>query len=455
VKIHPHDLLLKEFAASFPEDREECLAHLIQCSDCRNRLRRLLHWRPGDLPDRVVPLERRQDLVAANYDPLLDRISSSLWRIRSAYERERAEAPGLLSGLEQQALGKRPLLIRNCPRFQTWGLCELLLRRSEELNFHDATMGESVALLALEVIEQLDPASYGNEPLEDLRAYAWAHVANSRRVKADLRGSEEAFALASAALRRGTLEPMERAALFEYRAALLRAQRQFGRALSFLSRAAKIFLDLGEKHQAGRVLVKVSTVHQAAGEPERSIPVLYRALPLIDPIREPRLLLSAWHNLIDSLSDSGRFMEAQKVLAKARPLYRQFLEPWVQNRLKWVEGKIARGVGQKEQAEVLFVAAREGFLGERATYDVALVSLDLACLYAEQGRVAELKRLAEEMMPIFSSLLIHREALAALAFWKQAVEAEKAGLRLVTEVASYLKRAQHDPELRFERPQEP
>src|SRR4030095_1506622 len=139
-------------------------------------------------------------------------------------------------------------------------------------------------------------------------------------------------------------------------------------------------------------------------------------------------------------------------LGRARPLYRKVLEPRIQNRLKWMEGKIARGFGQRGSAEALLVAARDGFLATNAPYETALVSLELASLYAEKGRRAERSPLAEEMMPIFSSRQIHREALAALAFWKQAVEAETAGLELVTEVASFLKRAQHDPELRFERP---
>ncbi|HET9225100.1 MAG TPA: hypothetical protein VFR31_00415, partial [Thermoanaerobaculia bacterium] len=80
------------------------------------------------------------------------------------------------------------------------------------------------------------------------------------------------------------------------------------------------------------------------------------------------------------------------------------------------------------------------------------VSLELASLYAEQGRTEDLKRLAKEMLPIFSSLQIHREALAALAFLRQAIETEKASLEMVTSVAAYLRRARHNPELRFELP---
>ena len=117
-----------------------------------------------------------------------------------------------------------------------------------------------------------------------------------------------------------------------------------------------------------------------------------------------------------------------------------------------MKGKIARGLGQLEQAEALFVAARDGFLEEGIPYDTALVSLEIALLYAEQGRRAELKRLAAEMVPIFASRHIHREALAALAFFRQAVETERAGVEVVEKVAEYLRKARHAPDLRFQIP---
>jgi tetratricopeptide (TPR) repeat protein len=183
---------------------------------------------------------------------------------------------------------------------------------------------------------------------------------------------------------------------------------------------------------------------------EKGIPLIYQALDLIDPEQEPRLLLCARHNLIDALAETGRHLEAQGLYRTTRALYRSFPDAWTQNRRKWVKGKISRGLGQADQAESLFLAARDGFISEGIPYDTALVSLELAILYAEQGRTADLKRLAAEMVPIFSSLNIHREALAALAYLRQAVEAERASVELVASVAAYLRRAQHDPALRFQ-----
>lgn len=43
------------------------------------------------------------------------------------------------------------------------------------------------------------------------------------------------------------------------------------------------------------------------------------------------------------------------------------------------------------------MAIRKGFIYEGNSYDTAMVSLDLGLVYAKQGRVAELRQLAEEI----------------------------------------------------------
>ena len=93
---------------------------------------------------------------------------------------------------------------------------------------------------------------------------------------------------------------------------------------------------------------------------------------------------------------------------------------------------------------------RDGFLTEDVPFDTALVSLEIVGLYAEQGRTGELKRLAQEIIPVFASLHIHRAALAALSFLVQAIQSTSA--KLVAAVASYLRQAEHGPSLPFRAP---
>jgi hypothetical protein len=82
-------------------------------------------------------------------------------------------------------------------------------------------------------------------------------------------------------------------------------------------------------------------------------------------------------------------------------------------------------------------------------YDAALVSLDLAVLYLRQGRRAEVRRIAEEMTPLFQAQDVHREALAALILFQEAACQDRLTAERALEVAAYLRAARHEPGLRF------
>jgi tetratricopeptide (TPR) repeat protein len=444
LKIHPNETTLEEFLLSLDGGRREVLWHLLWCPSCRSRLF-YLPRQPGPVAE-VLP--------GSGAEPRYRRAVEEGWRLglerADALERERDEALGLFVELTEQPAERREALLGSSGRFHTWGVFELLVERSLEAAPRDPAWAEELGLLAVRLAERLDAGRYTAALIADLRARAWAHVGNACRVRFDFAAAEDAFRHAAATLKEGTGDPLERALVLDLRASLRRDQRRFDEAFRFFQRAATLFRRLGDRHRAGRTLVNLSILHNQTGKPEKGIPLLVEALELIDPEQEPRLLLCAHHNLITSLADAGRSLEAQGRYRDARPLYRSFPDAWTQNRRKWVKAKIANGLEQFRQAESLFLAARDGFLAEGAFYDVALVSLELATLYAEQGRTAELKELAAQMLPVFQSGKIHREALAALAFWQQAVEAERAGLEVVSRVAGFLRRAQHDPEVVFE-----
>lgn len=451
MKIHPNEFLLEEFLLSLSREHLEVVDHLTRCASCRHRIHGLVSQRSGPVARRVADL-LQWPLKPADYGPALKQTEQVFQDRELVLSKERVEAPGLFVQLTSSTPEQRDLILQNDPRFRTWGVFELLIERSSETSIHNPDYAEELGLLAIRLSGYLDQGLYGDALIEDLRARAWGYIGNAHRVRSDLQGAEDAFASAYAHLLTGTKDPLERAVLLDLEASLRRDQRRFNDASRLLRRAIAIFLQSDQRHRAGRSLVKLSTVHHYAGDPEGGIPLLYQAISLIDSEQEPRLLICARHNLIDDLAASGRHLEAQKLYRETRLLYRSFPDSWTQNRRKWVRGKISRGLGQLDHAESLFLAAREGFIGEGIPYDTALVSLELAKLYAEQGRTADLKRLAQEMVPIFSSLHIHREALAALAYLKQAAEAERATVDLVSEVAAYLRRAQHDPALRFQEP---
>lgn len=454
-KIHPDELTLQGLVEALGSTGlDKVLEHLAGCERCQEKLRTLLHAKPDRLVRklaRVLPWPA----AARDYGAILDRGSHEILRRLPAFDRERAEAAALYEELVALPPERQDLLLANDRRFHSWGLLEVLLERCREESFKDAQHGERLANIALCQAGRLDDAYYGPSRVEDMKARAWGMIANARRMRSDFRGAEEAFAQAEAHLRDGTNDALEKATLLDLKASLKRDLRQLDESARLLGRAIEIFRDAGERHRAGRSLVNLANVHRAAGSPERAIPLLHQAVEMVDPEVDSRLLLCARHNLISYLAEAGQFMEARRLLVEARAFYRRFPESWVQNRRFWAEARIARGLGQLDEAERAFLAAREGFVADGVAYDVALVSLELAALYAQQGRLREVKALAEEMVTIFRSREVFREALAALAFLTQAAEREAVTREVLAHVADYLRRAQHDPGLKFEEPIDP
>jgi tetratricopeptide (TPR) repeat protein len=316
---------------------------------------------------------------------------------------------------------KRRLLLQNSSRFQTWGLLVKLLEQSRD-DIQDVPQTECLAELARTLADSLDPVRYGASLIEDMRARAWCYTGNARRLRSDLLGAEEALRNASSCLRLGTGDPVERARVLDFKASLCRDQRRFPEAASLLRRSFEVFIEAGEQHQAGRSLINLSTVHEHAGTPEQAIPLLHRAGDLIDRSIEPHLTLYVQHNIFNNLIIAGKILEAQRSLIQTRALYKQFSNPLMDARRNWAEAKLARALGQRQNAETLLLLAKRKFIAKMRPYSTALLSLDIASLYLDHGHAAKAADLAQEILPFFQGRGIQQEATAAARLLQAARE---------------------------------
>lgn len=151
-----------------------------------------------------------------------------------------------------------------------------------------------------------------------------------------------------------------------------------------------------------------------------AIDTVRAALGLLGPGADLRLHVAGHYNLTFYLMEAGRFEEAAELLEADRGLYEKVQESWLQLRLTWIRGDLAAVGGDFARAEQAYLEARNGFIGQGIDYDAAMASLDLANLYLKEGRMADVQRLAEEVLPIFQAQDVHREALAALQLFQKA-----------------------------------
>jgi len=266
-------------------------------------------------------------------------------------------------------------------------------------------------------------------------------------VQGDLNGAERGFDSADSWWAAGTVgtedalgyEPV----LLDLKSSLRVAQRRFPEAFELLAGAVSLFLN-GEHrdpHLAGRSLIKKAGAHIEQGDTESAIQALKKANGLIDPEREPRLLLCVRHNLADNLAKAGQYREAAALLPDLKVLAATHGCTKDRLRLDWVEGRTAAGLGDHELARRLLTKVRQTFLDEGNAFDAALASLDLSISYLAEGKTAEVRELADEMVIVFRDLGVAREPMAAVLLFQEAARQETATVELAREVAASITRA--------------
>jgi tetratricopeptide (TPR) repeat protein len=354
---------------------------------------------------------------------------------------EGLQAPELLEELAGQPLDARVARVREEDRFQTWALCQLLLKKSLKTAIDDPLEAVALAELAVRVSERLDAAAYHPHWLLDLQAKAWAYLGNALRVLGELWSAEASFRRAEETLDQSLTGNLGiRAELLRLESSLRRAQRRLDEAQAMADEALRLYREFDDPHGAAVMLVKRAKILEERGELEAAIEALAEEALVVDATPDLHLLLCARHNLVWLLTTAGRHSEAEALLPEVRRLATELGNPLDLVRLRWAEGRIDLGLGRRGPAEAAFREVQREFFERRMGFDAALVSLDLAVLYAAEGCIAEIKQLAVEIMPVFESREVHREAIAALIMFQQAAEEERLTVALARHLAAFLGR---------------
>jgi len=354
---------------------------------------------------------------------------------------EGLEAPELYKRIEDLPFDEQLHLVAEDPAFQSWAFCQLLLRNSLEAVFEDAAKAINLAELGVRVALQLGEA-YDPHWVSDLRARAYAYLANAQKVLGEWRSAETAFREAESHLTRSmTGNALIEAEILHLKASLRLDQRRLKEALQLADQALSIYREHENSHGIGVTLLKKARILEEDNDLHAAVRILRQSLEEVEPTQEPRLHLYIRYNLVLCLTLAGQYREAEDLLPGVRTGLIREERPLDLLRLHWTEGKIALGRGRLGEAEEAFRFVQQEFLARGMGYDAALVSLDLAALYAQERRTGELKKLAAELMRVFEARDVHREAVAALIMFQKACEEERLTTQLAEKIAAMLKEA--------------
>lgn len=335
--------------------------------------------------------------------------------------------------------------LRRAPAPLRWALCELVCEECKRLCFEDSQRAVSLMRRCLGAADQVPGAPSWQEKV---KGFMWAHLAHALRVQGDLQAADRAYSSAQRHWEAGTdahpgllLEGMFHLIGGNMR----REQHRFDEAEEFLARAE----DLADTPTlAARIRISRAKLYEARGDLEEALACLDAVEPAV-PQEERRLRFVVQHNRTFVLGTLERFDEAKLLLPAVGELAKGVAGEVDRIRMRWSAGRIAAGLGRAEEGVEALSRVRGEFATRNMHYDLALVSLELAALYAKQGRHDAVKALARHMAPIFRTQDVHQGALAALTLFRQAAEKEAVTAALARDILAYLWKARCRPELVF------
>ncbi len=392
---------------------------------------------PASVVDEVVA-ERLARAALTAIEAELPRILEelpALETVRTA-EAERVVAADLWNLLAACPPGERRVLMGKDPAFATWAVVERLCSESEWAAASDAGEALDMARLALLAADQVK----GEAERARLQGYAWAHLANARRVGNDHDCAERELAQAWELWLAGapaTYLPLDESRLFDLEASLRRAQRRLPEALDCLDDALAV---CRTPQAEGRILLKKASILEQMGDAEAALEALAAALSLVDRAEEPRQVFGVQFNRVVNLLHLARFGEAGALLPEVRELAEGLGHDLDLLRVRWLEGRVLAGLGRADEAKAILEEVRQSFTDRNLPYDTALATLDLAIVLLERDETARVRGLVGEMLWLFKAQGIPREALAALRLFQQAAERDAATVELARGVVESLRK---------------
>jgi tetratricopeptide (TPR) repeat protein len=434
---HPSRKDLDRFLQSAlpPARRRLVTRHLMRCESC-------LAYIGPSLEVMIAPekVDNESPIETGDvYDAALDRAFKKALDRTGTVRVQRERAAPVIADLVQGRRKFRDLSEEEHDALQGIPKVDLLLEEAKALRHEEPAKMIEAADLARKAAMRLDSRVYGPHIVADTRAHALAELANAYRTADRVSSAEETMAQALHYLERGSGDLYLVARISELASSLACDQRHFHEAHELIDRALLIHRQLGDEHMAGRALIKKSYYLSCEGNPEEALIHVTEGFTLLDLKRDLGLGASALQNTILYAVDAGHLKKAQHHLWNAQN--HGLLPDEEVNRIKLraTAGEIFAGLGQLERAEKAFRTAKADFEDLGLIYVAGITGIDLAAVWMRQGRVEEVKELAEKLADDFLSLNVKREALAAVLVLREACRKDRVTVEAIQKIAAYLR----------------
>jgi len=369
-----------------------------------------------------------------DYDGPLDSFLVRTPALLAATEQERRQAARLLAKLDAADPAQHAVMLAN--REEQWSrwLVEGLLERARGQRHQDPHLALHYARLASSVAARSGP--------DEVMVEALAEAANGFRILGEMDEAAMVWASVDDLTDRCAVDPVTEGSILSLRASFELFARRFADAEAHLRKAIGLFREYGPEERLVTGLIQLGQILVEAERTSEACDVLREGARLMVDGGEPwdlRTRVMLVHNWAFALVEKGELDLAETVLSQAQPLYLA-AEPTVRLRGSWLEGRLRLRQGSLAEAEETLQSSMQRFAYAGLVFDWALAGLDLVECLARQGRFAEVRATAAELVVAFRNTGIGHEELVSLAVLREADHLQ-ATLRAVRALAASLRRA--------------
>lgn len=217
------------------------------------------------------------------------------------------------------------------------------------------------------------------------------------------------------------------------------SNRRFDEAIDHLREAARSLPRNGPTTSL-QATITLANAYGEAGRHEESIETLRSLVEDFPTNAFPEgAYLATLQSLATGYAETGHAAEARDLLPRIQKLAEEEGKRLNLTRVKWLEALILKAEGKRTPAAMCFREVQADFLAANLAMDAALAGLSQAAMYLEHDDTRAAAELAEELIPVFRSKGIHREAWAASRIVLEALRREAATLAQVEELVDRLR----------------
>ena len=346
--------------------------------------------------------------------------------------------------------GSLPKALRRVAEYEDWRLKRPELAAALVARARAALPGDPLLSGRWATIAEA-AARLGDSPLHrERQAQALAYQANALRVTSDFLGSARKYAEARALVKdTGFSSPTVGADMDLLESSLARDLGDLSRCEQLVRRSVTVQLSVGSADDNTlRAMIALSIPLLERGETPAAREILESTLP---HLRDLSLRLLSLVNLCLCYVREEDYQRAFRELTRIRLESRDHSPDFFTScRIRWVEARIASGLGAEEEALELFRGLFEEFLDRRAPYDGLLVALDWIRVASRLERSEDLSYVAQHLGELSRQADdLHEPAQEALRLLREALAQESFTEALYWQLESFFWQAAGRPELRI------